>query len=121
MQQRFIRAKIEGEDKTWPVLDVAYWIGLFVIDVDTGESNRGIPAPLHEVNIFATGTDEVTLTAQLDGDDFCIPQNIQDTQLRPTSNIVTGESNAGGNAPPSRGNLPGLKASENRYAQAFIA
>ncbi|KAK8917835.1 hypothetical protein VCV18_009159 [Metarhizium anisopliae] len=60
MQQRFIRAKIEGEDKTWPVLDVAYW-------------------------------------------------------------IVTGESNAGGNAPPSRGNLPGLKASENRYAQAIIA
>ncbi|KJK90238.1 hypothetical protein H633G_05890 [Metarhizium anisopliae BRIP 53284] len=34
---------------------------------------------------------------------------------------ITGESNAGGNAPPSRGNLPGLKASENRYAQAIIA
>ncbi|EXU99318.1 hypothetical protein X797_007453 [Metarhizium robertsii] len=93
MQQRFLRAKIEGEDKTWPVLDIAYWIG----------------------------TDEVTLTAQLDSDDFCIPQNIQDTQLHPTSNIVTGESNAGGNAPPSRGNLTGQKASENRYAQAIIA
>ncbi|KID83333.1 all2529-like protein, partial [Metarhizium majus ARSEF 297] len=88
MQQRFIRAKIEGEDETCPVLDISYWYR-FVIDVDTGESDRGIPAPpLHEVNIFATGTDEVTLTAQLDSDDICIPQNIQEFKLHRKGSLL---------------------------------
>lgn len=87
MQQRFIRAKIEGEDETCPVLDISYWYR-FVIDVDTGESDRGIPAPLHEVNIFATGTDEVTLTAQLDSDDFYIPQNIQEFKLHRKGSLL---------------------------------